>query len=79
MKSRKRIVTKVDALTGDDGHLDVIKVHGHDDNSSIKLWSNFCFHGSLQQSEILKNTIIMFNPSLTHKVNIIDFKRWLYF
>ncbi len=27
----------LDALTGDDGHLDVIKVHDHDDNLSTEL------------------------------------------
>ncbi len=26
----------LDALTGSDGHLDFIKVHGHDDNWSIE-------------------------------------------
>ena len=39
----------LDSLTGGDGHLDLIKVHVHDDNLSITLWSNFCFHNSLIQ------------------------------
>ena len=52
----------LDALTGGDDHLDVIKVHGHDDNLSIELWFNFCFPVSLQSREILKITIIMFEP-----------------
>ena len=43
----------LDALTGGDDHLDVIKVHGHDDNLSIELWFNFCFPVSLQSREIL--------------------------
>ena len=38
----------LDALTGDEDHLDVIIVHGHDDNLSIELKSNFYFHDSLQ-------------------------------
>ncbi len=33
----------LDGLTGGDGHLDVIKVHDHDDKFSIELWSNFIF------------------------------------
>ncbi len=41
----------LDALTGGDGHLDVIKVHDHDDNLSTELWSNFCFPDSLQSRE----------------------------
>ena len=48
----------LDAPTGGDGHLDVIKVHDHDDNLSTELWSNFCFPVSLQSREILKITII---------------------
>ena len=52
----------LDALTGGDGHLDVIKVHGHDDNLSIELWFNFCFHEVSNPIEILKITIIMFEP-----------------
>ncbi len=38
----------LDALTGGDGHLYVIKVHGHDDISSIELWSDFSLQDSLQ-------------------------------
>ncbi len=38
----------LDDLTGGDGHLDLIKVHVHDDNLSITLWFNFCYHDSLQ-------------------------------
>ena len=52
----------LNALTGGDGHQDVIKVNDHDDNLSTKLWSNFCFPDSLQSREILKITIIMFEP-----------------
>ena len=52
----------LDALTVGDGHLDVIKVHNHHDNLSTELWSNFCFPDSLQSREILKITIIMFEP-----------------
>ena len=48
----------LDALTGGDGHLDVIKVHDHDDNLSTELWSNFCFPDSFQSKEILKITTI---------------------
>ena len=48
----------LDALTGGDGHLDVIKVHDHVDNLSTELWSNFCFPDSLQSREILKITTI---------------------
>ena len=52
----------LDATTDGDGHLDVIKVHDHNDNLSTELWSNFCFPVSLQSIEILKITIIMFEP-----------------
>ncbi len=48
----------LDDLTGGDGHLDVIKVHDHDDNLSTELWSNFYFPVSLQSREILKLTTI---------------------
>ncbi len=47
----------LDAPTGGDDHLDVIKVHDHDNNLSIEVWSNFCFPVSLQSREILKITI----------------------
>ena len=44
----------LDGLTGGDGHLDLIKVHVHDDNLSIELQSNLYFHGRLQSRDILK-------------------------
>ena len=53
---------KLLAITGGDGHLDVIKVHDHDDNLSTERWSNFCFPDSLKSREIFKITIIMFEP-----------------
>ena len=33
----------LNALTGGDGHQDVIKVNDHDDNLSTELWSIFWF------------------------------------
>ncbi len=48
----------LDALTGGDGHLDVIKVHDHDDNLSTELWSNFCFPDSLQSRQSRSITTI---------------------
>ncbi len=47
----------LDALTGDDGHLDLIKVHVHDDNLSIEQ-SNLYFHDRLHSRDILKITTI---------------------
>ncbi len=52
----------LDALTGGDGHLDVIKLHDHDDNLSTELWSNFCFPDGLQSRQSRSITIIMFEP-----------------
>ena len=53
---------KLLAITGGDGHLDVIKVHDHDDYLSIELWSNFCFPDGLQSRQSRSITIIMFEP-----------------
>ena len=44
----------LDALTGGDDHLDVIKVHGHDDNLSIELGSIFVFLLASNQEKSLK-------------------------
>ncbi len=51
----------LDALTGGDGHLDVIKVHDHDDNLSTKLWF-FVFLIASNQEKSLKLQSLCLNP-----------------
>ncbi len=55
----------LDALTGGDGHLDVIKVHAHEDSIFIELESNFWSYSSLQSSGMQAYCL---NPQI-HKVN----------
>ena len=63
---------------GGDGEPNVIKLHDHDDNLYIELWSNFCIHSSLQPSCIKKEkNAILITP--IHKVNTVVFRRCLYF
>ena len=63
---------------GRDGEPNVIKVHDHDDNLYIELWSNFCIHSSLQPSSIKKEKIAIL-ITLMHKVNAVVLRRCLYF